>query len=464
MSIEEYKVITRYVTTFAFAFFLYQASIGVYTSRKLLSRKVFWHIAMCLSAGSYAILIAFNTHITDIKLSNFLLLTYWFFAYFTYYCYIKAIEGFLGHDLKLLKPAKVFCIGHSIFQVVGGFLYLLTDIDLMFIPRETPPTTLFTQALNLTIYPSNLVVVVGLFGIITILYTTVVIWRELNKREDKEYLFKAGILLTLFVSCWDTMIGTETVGYLVPIYYLGYVFESMRFNMYYQDLAFTKMYNLEKDMVKLSKVAQFGFASASIAHDIRNHLFVLNTTNDRLDKMIDTELSPYTQKLRRHIGKILEVTDLYMNIFKKNYSSSKQKISISQITQEALELVSDKIERHSVKVDIEIDDFAIEGNETELSLCLVNLIKNSLDEVKSTDSPWIKVVTSSSERFIKIVDSGTGIPMKAQQGIFELGDSRKKSGDGHGVGLAITKQIIERSGYKLFIDNESENTTFVINF
>ncbi|EPZ52273.1 GHKL domain protein [Bacteriovorax sp. BAL6_X] len=419
---------------------------------------------MCLSAGSYAILIAFNTHITDTKFSNFLLLTYWFFAYFTYYCYIRAIEGFFGRDIKLLRPSKIFCIGHSIFQVVGGVLYLFSDIDLMFIPRETPPATLFTKSLNLTIYPSNLVVVVGFFGIITILYTTVVIWRELNKKEGKEYLFKAGILLTLFVSCWDTIIGTEVIGYLVPIYYLGYVFESMRFNMYYQDLAFTKMYNLEKDMVKLSKVAQFGFASASIAHDIRNHLFVLSTTNDRLDKLIDKEFSPYTQKLRRHIGKILEVTELYMNIFKKNYSSSKQIISVSHITQEALELVSDKITRHCVRVEVEMDDFSIEGNETELSLCLVNLIKNSLDEIKSTDSPWIKVVASSTERFIKIIDSGTGIPLKAQERIFELGDSRKKCGNGHGVGLAITKQIIERSGYNLFIDNESENTTFVINF
>ncbi|WP_412473588.1 sensor histidine kinase [Halobacteriovorax sp. YZS-1-1] len=464
MSVDEYIVVTRYVTIFAFSYFLYQASIGAYTYRKHLNVKAFWPILMCLSAGAYAVLIAVNTHVSDPKLSNFLLITYWFFAYWTYYCYLKAIEGFFGYDLKKLWFSKFFCVAHSVYVVIGGFLYLFTSVDLIFKPREIPPSTLFTKALNLQIYPSLLVVLTGVMGLVVILYSTIVVWKELNRRNKNEYLFKMGLIVTLFASIWDTSIGTETIGYLVPIYYLGYVFESMRFNIYYQDLAFTKMYNLEKDMVKLSKVAQFGFASASIAHDIRNHLFVLNTANNRLEKELLEDQRRYTEKLRKHIAKILEVTDLYMNIFKKNYDSHKERIKISDVTMEAIDLVQEKIDKDKVKVELEIDDFDIDGNETELSLCLVNLIKNSLEEIKTTDTPWIKVITSSSQRFIKIVDSGNGIPRDQLKNIFEMGKTTKKDGSGFGVGLAITKQIIENSGYQLLVEEDSENTTFVINF
>lgn len=464
MSVEDYIVVTRYVTIFALSYFLYQASVGAYTYRKHLNVKAFWPIAMCLSAGAYAFLIALNTHITDTRLSNFLLITYWFFAYWTFYCYLRSIEGFFGRDIKRLNFPKAFCLAHSVYVVIGGVLYLFTSVDVLFSPRLTPPTTLFTKALNLQIYPNSIIIITGAVGIGVIVYSVYVVWQELNKQRTKELMFKVGLIVTLFASAWDTSLGTEMIGFLVPIYYLGYVFESMRFNVYYQDLAFTKMYNLEKDMVKLSKVAQFGFASASIAHDIRNHLFVLNTTNDRLEKELSSETKVYTERLRKHIAKILEVTDLYMNIFKKNYDSHKEKVLISQITSEAMDLIQEKIDKHRVKVNLEIEDFDIDGNETELSLCLVNLIKNSLEEIKYTEEPWIKVVSSSSERLIKVIDSGEGIPKEQVQSIFEMGSSQKKDGSGHGVGLAITRQIIENSGYKLLFDEDSDHTTFVISF
>ncbi len=86
-------------------------------------------------------------------------------------------------------------------------------------------------------------------------------------------------------------------------------------------------------------------------------------------------------------------------------------------------------------------------------------MKNSVE----ADSEYITIATQTdpTNAFIKITDSGGGIPKELEAKVFDLFTTSKK--EGTGLGLAITKQIVESHGGLLLLDNRhGEGCTFTI--
>lgn len=398
-----------------------------------------------------------------------MLIIFWFCAYSSYFCYLKTIESYLGKELKGLAISKYFCLSFCLLQVICGLSDLIFDYSFLYNFHSEFRPNVFSHVMHFKVSPNLLGKTLGGLGALVVLYSSVVIWRALNKRTSAEKLLKIGIIVTVLVVLNDSALGLEITGAILPLYYFGNAFEAIRFNFHYGRMACEKMLNLEKDILRLSKVAHFGFAAASIAHDIKNHLFVIKVSvNNALKGLAGTDpLLVSLSNVDKHSDKISDITDLYMNIFKKNSSSEKCINKLSLVVKEACALLEKKYNDSSVQLVVELEDFEIECNQTEVSMCLVNLLKNSLEEVLHNSNhhkPWVKISSSSKERTIDIVDCGAGIKEEDVSHIFELGYSTKDESGGHGVGLAITRELLCRSGFKLhFLPNEL-NTTFRISF
>ena len=97
----------------------------------------------------------------------------------------------------------------------------------------------------------------------------------------------------------------------------------------------------------------------------------------------------------------------------------------------------------------------INGNETQLSQLLINLIINAFQALKE-DGGTVTVRTEAKDGYIvfNVEDDGPGIKEEIQQSIFDPFFTTKEAGAGTGLGLAIVFQAVEDHGGKVELESE----------
>ncbi len=460
MELGSYIQITRYLTTFVFSFFAYQFIISLINFRNHQDKSSVWHSLMCLTTALYCFVFGFNTHHFNQELSNNLLGVFWFFAYSSFYCYLMAIEVFLNQKIKLLIIPKIYCLFLCGAHVLNILTVLLFNKNLLFNDNQDQ-VTLFAKTMSFTISPSFGTLSLGGLGAIMVIFSGVVVWFFLNKYKNNEPMLKIGIIITILCVLNDSALGLELAGGLIPLYYLGNVFEAFRLNLYYQSLAFKKINSLEAEVDELTKIAQFGTAAASISHDIRNYLMIIHISLRNAMKGLDVNKN--VERSLKYTDKSSKVTKIYMNLFKNNGELSLNKFLLYDLVLEAQEIIQDRVEKSGIEVFIDVDkDIEVKCNDVAFTMAIVNLVNNAIDVVAKFENSWIKIQFNRDLEQIEIIDSGNGIPTEIADKIFELNYSTKKHVGGSGLGLAISKQIIEKCGFKLALDRNRKNTTFVI--
>ena len=108
-----------------------------------------------------------------------------------------------------------------------------------------------------------------------------------------------------------------------------------------------------------------------------------------------------------------------------------------------------------------------EIDEVKLTLAFSNLVENAIKY--NYDDGWVKVSLNADHKYfyVKVIDSGVGIPEDVQDMVFErfyrVDKARSRETGGTGLGLSITKSIIlmHNGAIKLF-SREKEGTTFTV--
>jgi len=98
----------------------------------------------------------------------------------------------------------------------------------------------------------------------------------------------------------------------------------------------------------------------------------------------------------------------------------------------------------------------------ELNQVWTNLIYNALQSMTYQGTLELEVTAHSNQVFIKITDSGKGIPLEMQEKIFDPFFTTKPSGEGSGLGLNIAKKIIDKHGGAIAVESIPGRTTFTV--
>ena len=164
------------------------------------------------------------------------------------------------------------------------------------------------------------------------------------------------------------------------------------------------------------------------------------------------------------------ITDL-LSLVKMDKRSSDVNIKETNIN-DLIELILKRLRPIAARQNVELvlDSFkpiVAEVDETKLTLALSNLVENGIKYNK--ENGWVHVSLNVDNTFfyVKVEDSGMGIPEEAQEHIFErfyrVDKSHSREIGGTGLGLAITRSaILMHHGAVRVYSKEGEGTTFTV--
>ena len=211
---------------------------------------------------------------------------------------------------------------------------------------------------------------------------------------------------------------------------------------------------------------------------------VLNMLVDLGIKEVDDDIiymlkSPYASKIE-NIGSVASVFQM-MDLIKQSSEKISKIVSALRIyshqdeTEEKVKLnIYEQIESllvlyyNKMKYNIEIErnyDTTIPevyGYPDKLSQVFVNILNNALQAMNYKGKITIEVETEKDELRISIIDTGPGIPVEVQDKIFTPFFTTKKTGEGSGLGLSISKTIVEAHGGRIDFNTSSVGTRFSI--
>jgi len=228
----------------------------------------------------------------------------------------------------------------------------------------------------------------------------------------------------------------------------------------------------QKQLLQQSRLAQMGEMISMIAHQWRQPLTAISSTSstillkaklNKLDKELAMELSSKINEYSKHLSSTI---DDFRNFFK---ADKKQDItSFSIMIDNVISIVKLSLDSKKIRIIKELkykEPFKTYPN--ELKQVILNLIKNAEDalvENKTTD-PYIKIKTyqKGDKIILEVSDNAGGIPKNVLSKIFDPYFSTKKKKDGTGLGLYMSKTIIEdHCGGAMSAYNNEEGAVFKI--
>jgi len=228
--------------------------------------------------------------------------------------------------------------------------------------------------------------------------------------------------------------------------------------------------NRKKDqqIIEQSRLAQMGEMLSMIAHQWRQPLSAISSTSSGLELkaslgMIDEEtVINESQNISRYSQHLSSTIDDFRNFYKSN--KNKKKTTYSELIQNVLNIIEVSIVNKNIElVTILKSDKIFNTYSNEIKQVLLNLIKNAEDTLleRDVDNPQITIKSDGNK--LTISDNGGGVPEDIINKIFDPYFSTKLEKNGTGLGLYISKTIIEEhcSG-KLSVANDENGAVFTV--
>ncbi len=219
-----------------------------------------------------------------------------------------------------------------------------------------------------------------------------------------------------------------------------------------------------------SRFASLGQMMANIAHQWRQPLTELTLALFNIKraslKRDDEQVEAIYEEAKSMIQNMSQTIEDFINFFRPD--KPKEPFKIAKSLEESLQILQKSLEKEHIKIEGSVDDtLEAVGVSNELSQVVINLLQNAKDAFKDKDiaDKKIELKLFEEDGFAKIVvaDNAGGIEESVLERIFEPYFTTKHTAKGTGLGLFMSKMIVEKglSG-SIVAKNEGEKAMFVI--
>ncbi|HEU0185772.1 MAG TPA: ATP-binding protein [Blastocatellia bacterium] len=228
--------------------------------------------------------------------------------------------------------------------------------------------------------------------------------------------------------------------------------------------------NLEELLQRAERSAVVGRLASGIAHEIRNPLNFINLSIDHLRASFapkdEAPRAQYVQMLTTIKDELARLNRLVTDFlgYGRPAKLKMREIDARSLIEEVRDLVNTHAEQHAVTVNIKQDgdgDSKLQGDAELIKTCFSNLMINAIQAMPGGGSLDISLRPDNGYLEIKFADTGVGIMPEDMVQIFEPYYSTKDTGIG--LGLPLTKKIIEEHGGRINVESgPGRGTTFTV--
>lgn len=225
-------------------------------------------------------------------------------------------------------------------------------------------------------------------------------------------------------------------------------------------------------MIAANRLSSLGVMAAGLAHEINNPLATISAASEQLEALagagdVDArQIGRLTAYVRRHVERIDRIVRGLRTLSREGSADPFRPISLRAVVDETLDLCRTRFRAHGI--DLRFSEPAgpaeVEGRATQISQVLLNLLNNAFDAVDGQDAPWVQIDIYDGPDWaeLAVTDSGPGLPAEMRQRLFEPFFTTKSPGGGSGLGLSISKSLVDSHHGEIRLDAEAANTRFVL--
>jgi len=220
----------------------------------------------------------------------------------------------------------------------------------------------------------------------------------------------------------------------------------------------------QADLAHVNRVTTMGELTASVAHEV-NQPIAAAVTNAKTCLRWLTRDEPDLEEARAAAMRIVndgtraaEIIKRIRLLFKKG-TSERELVDIKEVIQEMVVLLRAEAMRYSilVRTELEADTPQIMADRVQLQQVLMNLMLNSIDAMRDADGARELAIKSrraeNDHVLVCVSDTGVGLPPQQSDKLFDAFFTTKPHGTG--MGLSISRSIVESHGGRLWAANNS---------
>ncbi len=228
----------------------------------------------------------------------------------------------------------------------------------------------------------------------------------------------------------------------------------------------------EEMITRTSEMAALGEVTSGLAQELVNPLAIIRECVRMIESTVergDIDHAQLTKTLKK-----IDVTTLRMGkavnglrtFSRQGVSVESTKVtSIQNVIQDTVELCSNRTQREniSLKCFYPPQHIFLDCHVRQISQVLLHLLDNAFDAVEGSEDKWVEIMVRDQNDLlsVSVTDSGPGIPDDVQEKIMSAFFTTKNLGKGNGLGLSISKGIVEKHGGTLEFDMSHAHTRFI---
>ena len=222
-----------------------------------------------------------------------------------------------------------------------------------------------------------------------------------------------------------------------------------------------KLRQLEADLAHINRVNMMGELAAALAHEIRQPIAASITSASACLRWLARD-PPDLERARAAAARIeqdgnraADVISRLRSFYKKGMPPAREVVDIREIVREMTALLRKEAVQHSVRIHSELDEASpnVLADRVQLQQVFMNLMLNAIEAMKDTGGKLTigSRATPEGQIAISIGDTGVGLPAENIERIFDAFHTTKSQGTG--MGLAITRSIVEAHGGRVWATN-----------
>jgi len=217
----------------------------------------------------------------------------------------------------------------------------------------------------------------------------------------------------------------------------------------------------QNELIQAAKLAALGQLSVGITHEINQPLTAvtshLHSAGLHLQKHNTEAVQRSHEKIKYLINKVSVITR-QLKSFARKAATELSAVDLQPVINDAIDLMANQLREQQCQLNYSGSATTpkVLAEAIRLEQVLVNLLSNALDAVQNTPQPRIDIIVSAknSELWIEVRDNGVGISAAQLADIFDPFYTNRESGEGLGLGLSISYNIVQDFGGQIRVTSE----------